>query len=178
MNKNLVNPRFLALTGMILVAAFTRLIPHYPNFTAIGAMALFGGTYFTNKKLAFIVPFVAMLLTDLILGFHATIWAVYLGFAIMVLIGFGLRGRVKTINVLTAGVAASVLFFVITNFAFWTTGFMYPLNLAGLIESFAAGIPFFGYSVIGNLFYIAILFGSFELMQARYPRLAKVTAQI
>ena len=176
MKKDLISPRFWVLTGMVLVAAFTRLIPHYPNFTAIGAMALFGGAYFTNKKLAFVVPFAAMFLTDLLLGFHSTIWAVYLSFAIMVLIGFGIRNKIKTLNVLSAGVVASVLFFIITNFAVWTAGYGYPLTLGGLVTCYTAAIPFFSYSLIGNLFFAAILFGSFEVVKSKYPSLAKVNA--
>ena len=51
MNSKLISPRFLVLCAMIAAAAFTRLIPHLPNFTAIGAMALFGGAYFSNKNI-------------------------------------------------------------------------------------------------------------------------------
>ena len=81
MNKNLINPKFLTLTLMILAAAFTRLIPHYPNFTAVGAIALFGGAYFSKKYLAFIVPIVALLISDLFLGFYSGMWVVYFSFA-------------------------------------------------------------------------------------------------
>ncbi len=177
MKREFISPRFITLTWMILIVAFTRLIPHYPNFTAIGAMALFGGAYFTNKKLAFIVPFVAMFLTDLILGFHTTMWAVYLSFAIMVLIGIELRHKVRTKNILLAGIVASVIFFIITNFAVWATGLMYPTNFAGLAESYIAGIPFFGYTLSGTLFYSTVLFGSFELIKSKFPKLAVVKVQ-
>src|ERR1035438_6075539 len=86
MDKNLLGGKFILAGGLILAAAFTRLIPHYPNFTAVGAIALFGGAYLPNRKLAFAVPFVAMLLTDLIIGFHHTMWAVYLSFGSILLI--------------------------------------------------------------------------------------------
>lgn len=173
MNSKSISPRFLVVAGMILGAAAFRLIPHYPNFTPVAAMALFGGAYFTNKKAAFVVPFAAMLLSDLVLGFHVTIWAVYLGFALIVMIGFMLRGRVKISNVFLAAVSASVLFFVLTNFAFWATGLMYPLTFSGLIESYVAAIPFFNYSMLGNLVYTAALFGLFELAQTKFPVLAE-----
>ena len=173
MNSKSLSPRFLVITGMILGAAALRLIPHYPNFTPIAAMALFGGAYFTKKKTAFVVPFAAMLLSDLVLGFHATIWAVYLSFALIVMIGFMLKEKVKISNVFLAAVSSAVLFFAVTNFAFWATGLMYPLTFSGLIESYVAAIPFFNYSLLGNLVYTGALFGLFELAQMKFPVLAK-----
>src|ERR1035437_3488825 len=110
MNKNLLSSKFIFAAGLILAAAFTRLIPHYPNFTAVGAIALFGGTYLPNKKLAFIVPFVAMLLTDLIIGFHPTMWAVYLSFGLIVLIGLQVSKNKKVMNILLATISSSILF--------------------------------------------------------------------
>ncbi len=176
MNNKLVTPRFLVLTGMIIAAAALRLVPHFPNFTPIAAMALFGGAYFSNKKLAFIVPFIAMFISDAIIGFHSTMWAVYLSFAIMVAIGFSLRDKKKISKIFAASVASSVLFFVITNFAVWMTGTMYPMNPAGLFESYVAAIPFYQYSLLGDLFYVAVFFGAFELAKVKLPLLAKVGA--
>ncbi|MFN3920557.1 MAG: DUF6580 family putative transport protein, partial [Methylohalobius sp.] len=60
--------RFLVLVGMILVAAASRLIPHPPNFTPIGAMALFGGACFADRHAAFAVPLAGMWLSDLMIG--------------------------------------------------------------------------------------------------------------
>lgn len=168
MNTKLFSPRFLVLCGMIAAAAFTRLIPHLPNFTAIGAMALFGGAYFTNKKLAFAVPLTAMFLTDLILGYHSTIIAVYISFALIVVIGMMIK-RKSVSNIVTASVAATVLFFLITNFAFWMTGVLYPVTWTGVIECYVAAIPFFGYNLVGNLFYAGVMFGLFELARVKYP---------
>ncbi len=176
MNNKLVTPRFLVLTGMIIAAAALRLVPHFPNFTPVAAMALFGGAYFSDKKLAFIVPFIAMFISDAIIGFHSTMWAVYLSFAIMVVIGFGLRDKKKISKIFAASVGSSVLFFAVTNFAVWMTGTMYPMNLGGLFESYVAAIPFFQNSLLGDLFYVGIFFGAFELAKAKLPVLAEVRA--
>ncbi len=176
MEKKLVNPKLIVLTGMILAGAVLRLLPHYPNFTPIAAMALFGGAYFTNKKLSFIVPFAAMLLSDLILGFHSTMWAVYLSFALIVVIGFSLREKKKVSNIFLASVSSSVLFFAITNFAVWLGGSMYPMTLAGLAECFTAAIPFFSYTAVGDLFYVGIFFGAFEFARTKFPELARANA--
>ena len=174
MNSKLISPRFLVLCAMIAAAAFTRLIPHLPNFTAIGAMALFGGAYFSNKKLAFAVPLTAMFLTDLVLGFHNTIIAVYISFALMVVIGMTMIKKKRAGNIVLASVTAAVLFFIITNFAFWLTGIMYPVTATGLIECYVAAIPFFGYNLAGNLFYAGVMFGLFELAKVKFPQLAPV----
>lgn len=173
MNKNLVNPKFWALTLMILAAAFTRLIPHYPNFTAVGAMALFGGAYFSKKYLAFIVPVAAMLVSDLFLGFYSGMWVVYASFLVIVVIGMQIGQNKKPGRVLMASVTASVSFFLVTNFALFPPNTMYPQNLTGIMESYVAAIPFFSYTLIGDLFFVGIMFGAFEIAKAKFPALAK-----
>jgi hypothetical protein len=174
MNSKLISPRFLVLCGMIAAAALTRFIPHLPNFTAVGAMALFGGAYFANKKVAFAVPLIAMFITDLFLGFHSTIIAVYLAFALIVVIGMTMVQKKNVSNILIASIVASVSFFVITNFAFWITGILYPVTPAGLAECYIAAIPFFGYNLMGNLFYAGLMFGLFELAKVKFPQLSPV----
>lgn len=173
MNKDLINPKFFVLTMMILAAALTRLIPHYPNFTAVGAMALFGGAYFTKKYLAFIVPLAAMFLSDMIIGFYSGMWVVYLSFALIVVIGMQIGEQKKPGRVLLASAASSVSFFLITNFALLPGNSMYPQNITGIIESYVAAIPFFQYTLLGDLFYVGIMFGIFEIARVKFPVLEK-----
>ncbi len=175
MNSNLTT-RFWVLAGMVLIAAFTRLIPHPPNATAIGAIALFGGAYFNKKSIAFAVPLIAMFLSDLIIGFHPGMYAVYLSFVLIVMIGMMLKNKKKVVNIFLASVSASVLFFVITNFALWLTGILYPKTIAGLAECFIAAIPFFHYTLFGDLFFVGVLFGAFELVKVKFPQLAEIKA--
>lgn len=175
MNSNLT-PRFLVLASMILIAAFTRLIPHPPNFTAIGAIALFGGAYFSRKSLAYSVPLIAMFLSDIIIGFHPGMYAVYLSFILIVMIGMSLKNKKKIGNIFLASISASVLFFIITNFALWLTGSLYPKTGAGLAACFTAAIPFFHYTLLGDLFFISVLFGAFELAKVKFPQLSEVKA--
>jgi len=104
MSTNKIKPGFLILTGMIFIAAFVRLIPHPPNFVPIAAIALFGGAYFTKRWVAFLIPLAAMLITDLILGFHSTMWAVYLSFVIIVGIGMLMIKQKKVSNIFLASV--------------------------------------------------------------------------
>ena len=176
MNKDWLNSKLLFATGLILAAAFTRLIPHYPNFTAVGAIALFGGTFLPNKKLAFAVPFVAMLLTDLIIGFHQTMWAVYLSFGLIVLIGIQISKNKKISNIVLGTLSSSILFFVITNFAQWMSDPFYAKTGAGLAQCFTLAIPFFSYSTLGDMFYVAVLFGTYELAKNKLPVSQRVKA--
>ncbi len=183
MKKKTAAPRFIFILSIIIGGAFMRLIPHWPNFTPIAAIALFGGTYFTKKYLAFVIPIAAMFLSDLILGFHANMIAVYSSFAIIVLLGFLLRGRVKPISLFTASISSSIIFFLITNFSAWLTSPIYPQNFLGLMESYTAGLAFFhngtyGISfflnnVLGTLTYNTLFFSIFYLAQAKFPILKK-----
>lgn len=176
MNSQNLTPRFLILAGMIFIAAFSRLIPHPPNFTAVAAIALFGGVYFSSRYIAFILPLIALLITDLIIGFHNTMWAVYLSFIIVVLIGMSLKNKKKIGNIFLASVSASVLFFIVSNFAVWLAGGLYPKTAEGLAICFTAAIPFFHYNLLGDLFFVGILFGTFELVKMKFPQLQKVKA--
>ncbi len=170
------NPRFLVLTGLIVLAAAARLLPHLPNFTPIVAIALFGGAYFSNKRMAYVVPFLAMLASDYFLGFHSTILFVYAGFALAVGIGFLLRKKFSAIRLTGAILSGAVLFYLITNFGVWLMTGMYPMTLSGLADSYIAGIPFFQYSLLGDIFYSTVLFGAFELAKNKIPALQMARA--
>ena len=75
-------------------------------------------------------------------------------------------------SVLAYGLSGSLLFFVVTNFAAWVGSSLYPPTFAGLMQSYAAGIPFFKWTVAGTFVYSAVLFGGFELLRHRVPGLS------
>jgi hypothetical protein len=170
----ILNLRFKVLAGMILVAALSRLLPHPPNFTPIAALALFGGAQFANPRAAFLVPLVAMLLSDLILGFTNLTPVIYGCFALTVCLGFWVRRRRDVGRIAVAALAGSLLFFVITNFAVWAASGLYPRTLAGLVECYIAALPFFRNTLAGDLFYSAILFGGLKLAERQLPRLREL----
>jgi hypothetical protein len=163
--------RLAAIVTAILVAAALRLAPHPPNFTPIGAMALFGGAYFGKRALAFAAPLVALLLSDAILGFHSGMPYVYGSVALIVLIGWAVSKRITVLSVAAAACVSSVLFFLVTNFGTWATGELYPPTLSGLSACYVAAIPFFQNTLAGDLFFTALLFGGFALLEGRVPRL-------
>jgi hypothetical protein len=185
MSKANFSPRIIAIVSIIAFGAFMRLIPHWPNFTPIAAMALFGGAYLSRKHLAFVIPFAAMILADLVIGFHGSMWAVYLGFAITIMIGFRLARKINFGNVVVAALASSIIFFLITNFASWLAYDLYPKNFVGLMEAYTAGLAFFndgkmGISfflneVLGTLVYTFAFFGAFALAEKKIPALKVVS---
>lgn len=168
-----LSPKFWIITLMVFAAAFVRLIPHPPNFAPIAAMALFGGAYFSKKWAAFLVPLAAMFITDLILGFHSTMWAVYLSFALIVVIGMLMIKQKKITNIFFASVTSSVAFFIITNFGAWLTSPFYAKTGAGLAACYTAAIPFFHQTLLSDLFFVGILFGAYHLIKTKYPVLAE-----
>ena len=169
--------RLAAILTAIFVAAALRLVPHPPNFSPIGAMALFGGAYFGKRPLAFAAPLGALLLSDAVLGFHSGMPYVYGSVALTVLIGWAVAKRMTALTITGAAVATSILFFTITNFGTWATGELYPPTLSGLIACFVAAIPFFQNTLAGDLFFSALLFGGFALLERRMPGLRPAAAQ-
>lgn len=184
MNKQKIDIRFGVLSLLILLAAFSRLLPHPPNFAPIGAMALFGAAYFTQRHYSLLIPIISMWLSDLILNnvvysqyfdhfvwFYDGFYFTYGAFILIGLTGFLLLKNVKVQTILLGSLSASIVFFLISNFGVWASGTMYPKNLDGLIACYIAGLPFFKNTIMGDLVYCGVLFGSFEFAQKRIPAL-------
>jgi hypothetical protein len=167
-----MTPRVGLLIGMIFGAAALRLLPHPPNFDPIAALALFGGVHVDDRRWAFALPLAAMLLSDVVIGFHSQMLMVYAAFALIVWMGFSLRGRLTAVPVVGASILASSLFFIMSNFGVWAFDRLYPRNFEGLVACYVAAIPFFGSTIAGGLFYTAVLFGGFALAERKIPRFA------
>jgi hypothetical protein len=142
-------------------------------------MALFAGTYFDRKQFAFAIPIAAMFISDLVIGLHANMPAVYMSFAITVLIGIAIRKKVNVGSVVLASFSSAVIFFLVTNFFAWIASPFYPQTAAGLGECYLAGLVFFrdttnGLSffmndLLGTTFFSAAFYGAFYLVQMRFP---------
>jgi len=172
--NNFVSPRSVVLAAMIAVAIVVRLAIYFShgafpyNFTPVEAIALFGGAYFADRRLAFLVPLAAMLVADLVIGLHELIPVIYGCIALTTLWGMNLRNRVRALPVAGYAFASAVMFFVVTNFFVWLMGDMYSHDGAGLVACYVAAIPFFGGTLAGTLLWSALLFGGFELMKQRW----------
>ena len=167
----MLKPRLMALITIALAAAASRLIPHPPNLTSITAIALFGGAYFSDKRLAFLVPLAALFLSDLILGFYSHMEVVYLSFALIVCIGLWLQKRRSAFYIAGAALVSSVLFFFLTNFGVWAFESLYPKTFEGLLACYVAAIPFFQNTLQGDLFFTAVLFGGFTPLERSFPKI-------
>ena len=153
--------------GIILLAVVTRLIPHAPNFSPIGGLALFSGANFKNK-FSFLIPILAMIISDIFLGFHKTIPYVYLSFFIIFLIGRSIKNY-KWKSLLSASLISSIIFFIITNFGVWLNFNMYPKTVDGLIQCYIMGIPFFRNTLISDLFYSFSFFYGYRFLSNFLP---------
>ncbi len=164
--------RLLVLLCAIVAAALLRLVPHPPNFTPIGAMALFSGAYLGRRWLAFAAPLGALLLSDLILGFYDGMLIQYAATALAVLVGMAILSRRQSaLRIGGAALASAILFFAISNFGVWLSSGMYPRDLGGLGAAYVAAIPFFQNSLAGDLVFAALLFGGWALAERAVPSL-------
>lgn len=184
MEKQKINLRFGVITGMILLAALSRLIPHPANFAPIGGMALFGAAYYSKRYWAFLIPIASMWISDLILNnvvygqyFDHFVWFysgslfTYGAFVLIVLFGMLTLKKGRIPNLIVSALGASVIFFVVSNFGVWFSGTMYPKDFGGLVACYTAGIPFFKNTLLGDLIYTGVLFGAFEFSLKRFPQL-------
>lgn len=159
------------LMTAVAVAVIARLLPHPPNFTPLAALGLFAGTVSRKPAMAAVAIVAAMLVSDALLGFHSLMPWVYGCLVANIAIGVfwvrGARASGLTANVsmmgriVTGSLMGSVLFFLVTNFACFVA--FYPSTIAGLVGCYTAAIPFFQYTVAGDLVYTGALFGTFAL---------------
>ena len=176
-----MNTRFIAISAIIFFAAISRLLPHAPNFTPIGAMALFAGAYISNRYLAFLIPILALLLSDALMGFNGWYFveqtiAVYGTFMLITALGLLMQKNKGILKVAGLSIASSLVFFIITNLFVWIGGFihkpeLYSLTASGLAQCYAMAIPFFDRTLASDMFYNTVLFGGFYLLQINIPSL-------
>jgi hypothetical protein len=171
-NGDFLQPRTLVITGIVLAAATLRLAPHPMNFAPIGALALFGGAYFSSKRAALAVPLLSLIVGDIFTGFHPLIPFVYASFLASVVIGFWLRPKKSAPRIGAATLAGAIQFFLVTNFALWASSIgSFPKTAGGLAACYIAGIPLFWNTLASDAFYAALLFGGMALAEQRFPSL-------
>jgi len=161
--------RLAVLSGIVLAAAAARLAPHPPNFTPVGAMALFGGACVADRRLALALPLAALVLSDLVIGLHVLMPVVYGSFALNVLLGRWLRARRTLVPTAAVTLVGSVQFFLVTNFACWVLA--YPHTVAGLGACYVAALPFFQNTLLGDATFATLLFGGLAAAERGFPAL-------
>lgn len=191
MTEQKINPRFSVLTALILICAFSRIIPHMPNFSPLGAIGLFGAAYFTKKWQAFLIPIAATWFSDLFINnviyakyypqftwFYEGFYWQYGSYLLITLLGILIFKKINATRVISGALTSTTLFFLISNFGCWIGSTTYPQNIIGLMTCYATGIPFLKGTLLSDLFYSGVLFGTFALAQYKFPvlRLANVKA--
>jgi len=174
-----INLQTGALALIVLVAAFSRMVPHMPNFSPLGVIGLFGAAHFSKKWLAFCIPIAATWLSDLFINnviygayspsftwFYAGFYWQYGSYLLIAGLGFWLyRRSVSVPKVLGGALGAGLIFFLVSNFGCWIGSSIYPQNAGGLLACYAAGVPFYQGTLLGDLFYATVLFGGYYLLQ-------------
>ncbi len=151
-----------------------RLLPHAPGVWPFAASALFAGRMLRMPALAVIVPLLAVLLSNVALaGDDWRITAVVCAaITLPAFAGMLARRYPGAVSVIAGMVSCSLIFFVSTNFAVWAFGTLYPLTFPGLTQCYVAALPFLDKTVLGDLFWTAVLFGGAWLVQ-HGPALAR-----
>ncbi|HEX5797673.1 MAG TPA: DUF6580 family putative transport protein [Candidatus Saccharimonadales bacterium] len=150
--------------ALVVLGVVMRLLPHTANFAPIAAIALFGAVYL-KRRYALILPVVALLISDIFIGFDSlqSRLTVYGSFMLVGLLGLAIRKRKNVATIIGGSLAGSIIFYLITNFAYFYPPTMYPHNLAGVVSSYYNALPFFRNTLLGDLFYTGLLFGLYEL---------------
>jgi hypothetical protein len=154
-------PAVIALS-LIAIAVTLRILPHPANFAPVGAVAIFGGAILP-KRMSVLVPLLAMMISDAVIGFYSLmplIWACYLIIALAS--SHWLRpAHLRKGIVLT--LTASTFFFVVTNFGVWATSGMYAHTWSGLMSCYALAVPFFRNTLLSDAVYTSLLFSVYAL---------------
>jgi hypothetical protein len=176
------------ILSLLVIGIGSRLLPHYPNFTAVGAISLFASAFAGRRTIAIVIPFLVMLFSDMILNnliyarvypddyknfiflYRGALWS-YAAFGLVVIFGNTLfRNSVNLPKVFFGALGASIIFFLLSNFGVWASTNVYPVNLSGLLTCYAAGLPFLLNQVLGDLSYSLVLFGVAIYVLALKPR--------
>ena len=173
------------LSIIILLAAFTRIMPHPPNFSPMAAIGLFGAAHFAKKWQAFFIPLIGIWVSDLVINnyvysssssnfvwFYSGFYWQYISYILIIFAGLFIFNRGISLTKTVGGmISSSGIFFLVSNFGVWAGGTMYPKNFSGLITCYAAGVPFIHNTIISDVLFTTVLFGTYYLLQVEYSSL-------
>ncbi len=135
-----------------MVLAASRFIPHPPNFTSLIALSFYVPALLGRRFIPSLI--FSFLLTDLIIGFHNTLFFTW---GSVILIGIISNIFKKSLVLRLVGVISGVLiFFIVTNFGVWCTG-SYGYNFEGLILCYFLALPFLGNTLVSTIIFSAVI---------------------
>jgi len=153
---------------LLLIAVLTRVLPHagWMNFTAVGGALLYFGARRPWREM--LAPLAVLMAADYFLtvfSYHYTFrWEAYVTTWAWYLMAMALGQILLSARTTFARVAAGALlgptsFFVVSNFAVWAGGGMYPPTLAGLQACYGAAIPFYRNDLVSTAIVLGVAFG-------------------
>jgi hypothetical protein len=146
---------------LVIFDVAARLLPHAPGVWPVAASALFAGRMLRIPALAVIVPLLATALSNFALANDdwRVALVVYAAITVPAFAGMLARRWHGAVPVVAAMLSCSLIFFAVTNFAVWAFNGMYPMTFEGLAQCYLAAVPFLDKTVMGDLFWTAVLFG-------------------
>lgn len=172
------------IVGLRVIAPLSPDFKALANFSGLGAVAIFSGSYFRNKFSAYLFPMLVLLLSDLALGismggayvFYTGWYYTYIAFALMIGVGQTLVKSVNVQNVALASIVGVFIHWIVADFGVWFGSPFYAQNLGGFVACLIAAIPFELKFLYGTVFYSALMFSAFEMLKAKFPSLQRKTA--
>lgn len=179
MLKNARHTELIVALMLIGLSVLSRFLPHPPNFSPVLGAALFSGSVFASRRLAFFIPLAALLISDFLLGYYDGIAFVYGAYMLTVALGVwiqasvngrvvgqedarvvGQGARLRVVATLAAAtLAASTVFFFLSNFGVWLFSGLYEKTWTGFVQCYMMALPFFHHTVISTFVTTAVLFG-------------------
>ena len=159
-----IKPAFILV--VIVLAAFSRILPHPGNFSPLAAISLIGGMYFTQKYWAILLPLLSVWISDLFINnviyaqyypeftwFYEGFYWQYVSYVLIGLMGLSFKQNLSYFKLIGMSLSGSILFFILSNFGCFIGNDFYTKDLGGLMLCYTAGLPFFSATVLGDLFY-------------------------
>jgi len=162
-----LNGKNLNIVSLIVLLAFSRLIPHPPNFTPIIAVAIMSAYFFKNVYFSMFVLIASMFISDIFIGFYANIYIIYFTVSIITLVFFRFAKNLNSKNLLIFSFFGSFVFFVISNFGVWLVSGMYEKSLSGLIYCYTLAIPFFVNTLVSTILYSYLAYYANRLLNKK-----------
>ena len=138
--------------GIFLALAASRFIPHPPNFTSLIALSFYVPAFFGIRFIPSLI--FSYILTDFFIGFHSF---VFFTWGSILVIGLLSKYFLKNIIYRISGaLTGATIFFLISNFGVWTSGY-YGYTFEGILKCYVLAIPFFGYTLISTFLFSSII---------------------